>query len=181
MGGDQGWDGVSGAGQNGGQGAGQGRRGAGPVPQGAGPGPSSTHPWQCAASTPTSSPTRLSSGGRQRCRHTTRSSWPRACSTTSWSRPLVTLSPVTCAARPRPGSGERQALLLATSSLPEPAARPVQAPFLPLQLHPQTGPPRRCSGERAPDGVFAVRTSNPAPLPSRGSRVPADVQVLPGR
>lgn len=54
-----------------------------------------THPWQCAASTPTSSPTRLSSGGWERCRHTTRSSWPRACSTTSWSRPLVTLSPVT--------------------------------------------------------------------------------------
>ena len=33
-----------------------------------------THPWQCAASTPTSSPMRLSSGGRERCRHTTRSS-----------------------------------------------------------------------------------------------------------
>lgn len=32
------------------------------------------HPWQCAASTPTSSPTRLSSGGLERCRHTTRSS-----------------------------------------------------------------------------------------------------------
>lgn len=54
-----------------------------------------THSWQCTTSTPTNSPTRLSSGGRERCRHTTRSSWPRACSTTSWSRPLVTLSPVT--------------------------------------------------------------------------------------
>ena len=49
-----------------------------------GPGPSDrqplpcpcpgTHPWQCAASTPTSSPMRLSSGGWERCRHTTRSS-----------------------------------------------------------------------------------------------------------
>lgn len=33
-----------------------------------------THPWQCAASMPTSSPMRLSSGGWERCRHTTRSS-----------------------------------------------------------------------------------------------------------
>lgn len=72
------------------------RRGGGV--RGAARGPAAallTHPWQCAASTPTSSPTRLSRGGCERCRHTTRSSWPRAWSTTSWSRPLVTLSPVT--------------------------------------------------------------------------------------
>ena len=118
-----------------------------------------THPWQCAASTPTSSPTRLSSGGWERCRHTTRSSWPRACSTTSWSRPLVTLSPVTCSAR-------ASWVQLPTPSPPGCPCGPCELPAPRPGSRPGSAPKGRTGPGAAPENLLQdrVECSRRAPL-----------------